>query len=207
MKGESIEALRQIKIKDSREILVDLKKFCSGIIIDLEPRRLKKEKTIYVRKTVAKMLKQAEKFLPPGHRFKIFDGWRPLKKQKYYYKKVYRKIEKKHPDWSKAQLRRATNKWVFPPDVGIPPYHTTGGAIDLTICYSSGREWPMRSKKDRPPKRVLKNRQFLRKIMEKVGLTNYPLEWWHFSYGDSGWALRTGRKKAIYGEVKRSQIR
>ena len=43
------------------------------------------------------------------------------------------------------------------------------------------------------------NRQLLIDVMTAIGFTNYPGEWWHWSYGDSGWALRTGRDTAIYG--------
>ena len=38
------------------------------------------------------------------------------------------------------------------------------------------------------------NRQLLFGALEKTGLTNYLGEWWHWSYGDSGWALRVGAK-------------
>ena len=31
------------------------------------------------------------------------------------------------------------------------------------------------------------------------GLTNYPSEYWHWSYGDQGWAYRTGANQALYG--------
>lgn len=46
-----------------------------------------------------------------------------------------------------------------------------------------------------------RNRRLLIDVMTAVGFTNYPGEWWHWSYGDSGWALRTGRDTAIYGRV------
>jgi len=202
MKAESIKDLKKIKIKDNKEPLVDVKKFVPDVIIALEKRRLKKEKTVYLRKTAAKMLKKASKLLPKDCKFKIKDGWRPLKEQEYYYRRLYNKFKKRNPKWSESQLRKTVNKWTFPPDAGIAPYHTTGGAIDLTICYPSEREWAMRTKKKPVSKRILKNRRFLKDIMEKVGFTNYALEWWHFSYGDSGWAHRTGRKTTLYGPTK-----
>ena len=201
MKGESIKALKKIKIKDNDEPLVDLKKVGPKIIIDMEPRRLKKEKSLYARKTVAKMLKKAQRFLPKCYQFKIIDGWRSLELQRKYYFQDLKKLRKKHPHWPEFRLKRELNKWVFPPDVGIPPGHYTGGAIDLTICYKNGKSLPMDSKKAKPPAKILSNRQFLKNILEKVGFTRDPLEWWHFSYGDSGWALRKNRKTAIYGLI------
>lgn len=201
MKGESIKNLKKIKIRDNGESTVDFKKVCPKIIIGLIPRRLKKEKSLYARKTVAKMLKKAQRFLPKCYQFKIIDAWRPLKEQRKYYFQELKKLRKKHSNWSESPLKKELNKWVFPPDVGIPPAHCTGGAIDLTICYKNGRSLPMESKKAKLSPKILKNRQLLKNIMEKVGFTHYPLEWWHFSYGDSGWALRKNRKTAIYGEI------
>jgi D-alanyl-D-alanine dipeptidase len=45
------------------------------------------------------------------------------------------------------------------------------------------------------------NRKLLADVLIAVGLTSYAAEWWHWSYGDSGWALRTGRDTALYGRV------
>ena len=47
-----------------------------------------------------------------------------------------------------------------------------------------------------------KNRALLRSILEPTGLTNYADEWWHWSYGDNGWALRVGAKNAIYDTIE-----
>jgi len=55
-----------IQIKDNKEPLVDIKKYCPGIIIDIDRTRIKTEKTAYVRKTVARMLHQAQLYLPKG---------------------------------------------------------------------------------------------------------------------------------------------
>ena len=47
--------------------------------------------------------------------------------------------------------------------------------------------------------RAAKNRQLLVDVMTSVGFSNYPGEWWHYSYGESAWALRTGAPFAVYG--------
>ena len=46
-----------------------------------------------------------------------------------------------------------------------------------------------------------KNRALLRSVLEPTGLTNYADEWWHWSFGDNGWALRVGAPCAVYGPV------
>jgi D-alanyl-D-alanine dipeptidase len=32
-----------------------------------------------------------------------------------------------------------------------------------------------------------------------AGFSNCRDEWWHYSYGDAAWAVRTGRKTCVYG--------
>jgi D-alanyl-D-alanine dipeptidase len=49
--------------------------------------------------------------------------------------------------------------------------------------------------------KVAKNRQMLIDIMSEAGFSNYPGEWWHWSYGDSAWAVRVGAENAPYGAV------
>jgi len=49
------------------------------------------------------------------------------------------------------------------------------------------------------PEEARANRRLLIDTLAATGLTNYAGEWWHWSYGDQGWALRTGAEAAIYG--------
>jgi D-alanyl-D-alanine dipeptidase len=37
--------------------------------------------------------------------------------------------------------------------------------------------------------------------MAEAGFSNCYDEWWHWSYGDAGWAVRLGHPQAIYGLV------
>ncbi len=207
MKGESLTALRRVRTHDNGEPLVDLQVFCPWIVLDrtsLGKRRLKAESSVYARKAVARMLRRAQKKLPKGLTFKVRDAWRPLRVQNQYYFRALARLKKAHPKWSTSRLRRELNTWIFPPDAGIPPWHSTGGAIDLTLCRTNGTSLPSRSKKKHLSPRITQNRALLKEVMEDAGFTNYAPEWWHFSYGDTGWALRTRRKAAIYGTVNLS---
>ena len=46
-----------------------------------------------------------------------------------------------------------------------------------------------------------RHRRILAGALSSAGLTNYAGEWWHWSYGEPGWAVRTGHPLAIYGAV------
>jgi D-alanyl-D-alanine dipeptidase len=37
--------------------------------------------------------------------------------------------------------------------------------------------------------------------MIEVGFSNCRDEWWHYSYGDAGWAVRVGERRCFYGKV------
>ena len=54
-------------------------------------------------------------------------------------------------------------------------------------------------------KEAMQNRRFFYQIMKKAGFSNYPEEWWHWSFGDNMEAANTGKKHAIYGGIKMSQ--
>jgi D-alanyl-D-alanine dipeptidase len=45
------------------------------------------------------------------------------------------------------------------------------------------------------------HRRILSDAILPTGITNYPSEYWHWSYGDQGWAYRGGHPHAIYGPV------
>jgi D-alanyl-D-alanine dipeptidase len=48
---------------------------------------------------------------------------------------------------------------------------------------------------------VRRNRDIMAQALLDVGITNYPSEYWHWSYGDQGWAYRGGHPHAIYGPI------
>jgi D-alanyl-D-alanine dipeptidase len=58
----------------------------------------------------------------------------------------------------------------------------------------------------RLPKAARRNRNMLIRLMSGFGFANYRREWWHWSYGDWGWAL-ANRRKPIYGPCERTRRR
>ena len=87
----------------------------------------------------------------------------------------------------------------------------TGGAVDVRIVKNN-RKIPMSTKKlpyqeaaktysKKLPSYLKRNRQILIKAMTKAGFSNYPKEFWHWSYGDYWWAKRENKKLAIYGVI------
>ena len=45
-------------------------------------------------------------------------------------------------------------------------------------------------------------RMILVETMLEAGFSNCRDEWWHYSYGDAGWAVREGLKECHYGLIE-----
>ena len=201
-----------IKINDNHEPLVDIKKYCPNIIIDIGKERLKVEKTAYLRKTVAKMLRRAQKDLPEGWSFIVNDAWRPAYVQAKIYFDFIKRFSKKYPRWSRKRVLAEVDKYVAPWKGKIVSGHMSGGAIDLRLVDRRGRKIPIKSEKlnyqqnalsDQKflPAYIRRNREILFLTLCRAGLSNYPKEYWHWSYGDYQWAKRNNKSIVIYGVV------
>ena len=203
---EPVAAIDAVPIRENGEPLVDLGKAAPEIEV--------RDCPALARRTVVELLRKAERLLPEGYRLKVKTAHRSLEHQREMYDGLLRQLAHKHPDWPNSRLRREANKFLAPPDAKHPPGHTTGGAVDVAIVGTDGKELDMRSSipgrqtegmttlptysRNASP-RAAKNRQMLVDAMSAAGFSNYPGEWWHWSYGDSAWALRTGHPYAVYG--------
>jgi D-alanyl-D-alanine dipeptidase len=191
---------------------------CGEPLVPLEPVLGKgaafiKAKLPWARKTVAQMLAEATKLLPKSLTLRISTSFRTVAIQRRGYNRYMRQLAKDHPEWPRAILVRQTNKFFHPPDVKAPPGHCTGGALDIGLArrgngqlldhVSTTRElknsWPTFCPHLTEKARL--NRAALYQIMSSVGFSNCYDEWWHWSYGDTGWAERLGKPEAIYGLV------
>ena len=105
------------------------------------------ESKCLMREVVAEKLSAAAELLPEGYRFRIWDAWRPFALQHELYE-VYSKniirdfsLEGVSEEERNAMIRKFVSDPI--PDREVPPVHTTGGAIDLTIVDSDGNELDM----------------------------------------------------------------
>src|SRR5262249_16194741 len=139
------------------------------------------------------------------------EGHRPVWLQQQYWDRHRGRLSLAHPEWDDARLAFEASKYVAPPYV-VPP-HSTGAAIDLTLCRGDDLELDMGETSDGSPDEnstvcytfspeiselARQNRALLIEVMSAQGFVNYPTEWWHWSYGDRYWAYHMGRASAIY---------
>ena len=144
---------------------------------------------VWVRKRVAAMLENAQRSLPSHFTLKVASGFRNETEQ--------------------LALRK---KFGNTQQVAADSGHTTGGAADVTLFYC-GKEvdcgsfyleftakTPTWSKELSYCQK--RNRFILYNAMIQAGFVNYPLEWWHFCYGDKMYAAYKFKKKAFYGKAE-----
>jgi D-alanyl-D-alanine dipeptidase len=99
----------------------------------------------------------------------------------------------------------------------VPPVHTTGGAVDLTVIDAQGAALNMGTAFDDfspaahtayyenrrllPKDAAIRDhRRLLYNAMTAVGFTSLPSEWWHYDFGDRFWGYYK-RKPAVYSGV------
>lgn len=168
-----------------------------------------------LRETLACKLVQAIDKLPKTYSLMVFDGLRPLRVQKAIYNQFKATLEAEHPTATPEELAVMLDNFVALPVKRLhrPAPHTTGGAVDLTLC-KDGQPMDMGTDFDdftalaytraleehcSPDLETARgNRRLLFHMMASVGLVNYPCEWWHFAYGERQWAAFTGNAP-IYG--------
>lgn len=172
------------------------------------------QRAAFARRSVVEMLVRAAEALSSGYAIAVVEGWRPPYIQKRLYLSSWERWKAKRPDWSDAQLRRTVNRYTAPIHSKVPPPHSTGAAIDVVLAHPDGSELDHMSPYefghheaypfDAPglSDEARRNREVLAAAMLAGGVSNYPSEWWHWSYGDQGWAYRHGKPNAIYGPTE-----
>lgn len=201
-----------IQVKDNNEPLVDIMKVCPGIINGMDPLRKRYGESLFLRKTVAEMLKNAMTYLPPEVTFIVVDAWRPKEAQAKFYDYYEKKFSSENPDWSKEKIKTEAGKYAIPPDQLYRADHVSGGAIDLGLI-KNGRRLPIMARQipfreavltscPNLPLNVYHTRQLLSEAMTRAGFANYPKEYWHWCFGGYMWAELTNNDTAIYGTAE-----
>jgi D-alanyl-D-alanine dipeptidase len=124
-------------------------------------------------KTVKALVEANKTFMKKGYKIKIFDCYRPLDIQKKMWKIV------------------SNPEYVANPAKGS--IHNRGGAVDITLVDSNGKELEMGTPFDFFGKEashnyadlsqeVKENRMLLKKIMTEANFNSFDSEWWHYNF-------------------------
>jgi len=201
-------ALDKVRIIENHDPLVDLRTI-SGLTVRHEPDE---QEVPFLRKTVAEMLQKANELLAPNFNLHVVSALRNIKYQKTIYQHHYDRYRAEHPEWPEHMVRRMANKYAAPVDHNAPPGHCTGGAVDVVLQKPDGSfvdlvppnltDWSLgHTWTTKVDSQTYKHRMLLLEAMVSVGFSNCRDEYWHYSWGDSGWAVRVGKEECCYGIV------
>lgn len=132
-------------------------------------------------KTVKALIAANADFIKKGYKIKLYDCYRPLSIQKKMWEIV------------------SNPEYVADPKKGS--IHNRGGAVDISLVDSKGKELDMGTAFDffgskashnytNLSKKIKSNRLFLKEIMIKNGFNSFDSEWWHYN-------LKTGLKDKV----------
>jgi D-alanyl-D-alanine dipeptidase len=218
-----------LPVRECGEPLVDL---CTVASLRVDPRMARTSPTGgLVRASVVDRLVTAQSLLPRGLRLLLLDGLCDEAGQRSRQADRAVRLRGIHPEWSMQQVldeagwhcsgiwhgsanRHGSATWDDSAMRSSAP-HSTGAAVDITLCSETGEELPMgcppqagpvesggACHTDAPvPAGARANRDSLRTALTAVGLVNQPEAWWHWSYGDQFWCYVTAAPAARYGPV------
>ncbi|GAB3528983.1 M15 family metallopeptidase [Phytohabitans suffuscus] len=201
-----------IALGNSDEPLVDLRNV-PEVVVD---GRLADAAGAYaqLREGVVSRLLDAHRLLPRGLGFLVTEAYRPLDRQQAIFDEYRDELRRRRAEWDDQRLFVEASKFVSP--VGVAP-HSTGGALDVTLCAEGGEELDMGTAIDATPiasdnacftaatnisARAQRHRRILSAVLVRAGFVNYPTEWWHWSFGDRYWAHVTGADRTRYGPTE-----
>ncbi|EMD9442821.1 dipeptidase [Burkholderia cepacia] len=214
-------AVRSIALLESHEGFVDLAGFHDRIAVDpgRDDAAHSSRHFLKVRHGVAQRLIAAAHALPDGLRLYVKEGYRPLALQRHYFTRHLAHLRRTlNPLPDEDTLVALTSHYVAPPEVAA---HPTGAAVDLTLISTDGVELDMGCVLDATDQEssgacythnpfisraAARHRQVLIAALTGAGFTNYPSEWWHWSFGDRYWAVMHNQSHAIYGPVEESML-
>jgi zinc D-Ala-D-Ala dipeptidase len=163
-----------------------------------------------VRKTVKEMLQRVLDNLEPEYGILLVESYREYEFQKSLFEKRVEDLMK-DKNLSREVAEEKAIEFVSNPDIYSP--HVTGGAIDIGIIFIDTKELLDVGNKFNYDQSAFSNfselteeqklnREMLNRLMTNAGFVNYPMEWWHWSYGDKYWACMTGKPFAFYDCLK-----
>ncbi|MEK7227971.1 MAG: M15 family metallopeptidase [Patescibacteria group bacterium] len=210
--GLPLEIIKKVEVKENGELLV---KIPEGEKIKLLHEH--KYLSPLLRKSVCERLIKAANNLPEGYKLLIVTAYRPIEMQKEMWRSRLWQMAKAYPlemIFRYRKWKKTVGQYTAPPG-GSP--HQCGAAVDLTILDENNSRLDMGSSFTDFGKKVhthsnlvsseqKKNREILFKLMTNVGFVNYPLEWWHYSYGDRTWAAYSEEKECFYGPILKENI-
>ncbi len=199
-------------IKENHEVLVSL--LSAGFNLIFEPS-IVKDYQYLVRKALVEKIGRISQTLDKQNKTLIIrSAWRSFEHQRKLWNNKLMLLQKKHPEESLTQLKELVARFIASEQKST---HATGGAVDALIYdkktksvlnFGTNKGYDIDLTEHCYPHHpdisaeARENRTLLMRLFEKEGFVCDLKEYWHFDYGNVGWAIERGRLHAIYNVVK-----
>ncbi len=199
------------QVQDDRSPLVSLRN--SGFNLIFEPS-IEDNCDYRVREAVhAKVGRISRRLDEQNKTLIIRSAWRSFGHQRRLWDDKFAMMQQQYPQRSRAEVMEIVSHFIAPAEKSM---HATGGAVDALIYdVKSDRvmdfgnneglhlELDQTCYPDHPEisPEARRNRRLLIRLFEDEDFVVDILEYWHFDYGNAGWATDKGVEFARYGVI------
>jgi predicted amino acid racemase/D-alanyl-D-alanine dipeptidase len=212
-----LKLLQTIEIGENNSPLISLKD--SGFNLIYEPS-VQKNYQYLVREAVYEKIGRISKILDKQDKTLIIRSvWRSFEHQRLLWEEKVEFMQREYPKLEMEEIKENVSYFIAPPTKSL---HSTGGAVDALIydlkndCVmdfgtNEGLNIDLNDKcyPYHPfiSSHAKRNRELLINLFEKEDFVVDLKEYWHFDYGNAGWAIAKGENHAFYDiiEAKSSQ--
>lgn len=140
--------------------------------------------------------------------FLVWDAYRTLETQQSLFDDQMEVTRRAHPGKTSEEIEALVCNFVRPPRRDLPPPHTTGGAVDVTLLqdgqimplgffddfteYGAADYFDTHAPNNESERLAKWGRHLEREVMLEAGFVGIQSEWWHFEFGTRYWAATTG---------------
>jgi D-alanyl-D-alanine dipeptidase len=205
-----------VEIREDNSPMKSLKD--AGFNLIYEPS-IKKNYRYLVREPIFEKIGRISQFLDRENRRLIIRSvWRSFDHQRMLWEANVAFQQKKNPHMGMDEIHEIVSYFIAPEKEST---HTTGGAVDALI-YDLKTERVMDfgtndglkidlNKKCYPyhpeiSNEAKENRTLLIGLFEKEDFVVDLKEYWHFDYGNAGWALEKGKDHAMYAIIENEPV-
>jgi len=202
---------KKFPIRDNNSPLISLKN--ASLDLAYEPSVMKDYAYLVRKELIGKVGRISEQLNRQEKTLIIRSAWRSFKHQKLLWNNTMKLMQKRYPSETAEGIKKIVSYFIAPEKKST---HSTGGAIDALIydkkaggILDFGTNQGLKielSEKCYPyypgfSKEVRKNRDLLIGLFEAEGFVCDMKEYWHFDYGNIGWAIEKKEKRAFYDVV------
>lgn len=207
-----LKLLQTIEIGENNSPLISLKD--SGFNLIYEPS-VQENYQYLVREAVHEKIGRISRILDEQDKTLIIrSAWRSFVHQKLLWEEKVEFMQREYPKLEMEEIKENVSYFIAPPSKSL---HATGGAVDALIydikndCVmdfgtNEGLNIDLNDKcyPYHPfiPAHAKRNRELLINLFEEEDFVVDLKEYWHFDYGNAGWAIAKGENHSMYGIIE-----